>query len=126
MKLQPESIRLDDYLIEAEEVNFSHPAIQEKSASLISTAMTVLAKVRALFEFVRDNIAHSWDIQNHLVTRKASDVLAHWVGICYAKSNLLASMLRLNGIPAGFCYQKLTLGDTPDTGEPAIRPNNRT
>lgn len=37
-------------------------------------------------------------------------------GICYAKSNLLAALLRLQGIPAGFCYQKLTIGDTPDTG----------
>ncbi len=37
-------------------------------------------------------------------------------GICYAKSNLLAALLRGGGIPTGFCYQRLTLGDTPDTG----------
>lgn len=30
--------------------------------------------------------------------------------------NLLAALLRANGIPAGFSYQRLTLGDTPDSG----------
>ncbi|WP_367006259.1 hypothetical protein ABZ559_10140 [Streptococcus sp. ZY19097] len=30
--------------------------------------------------------------------------------------NLLAALLRLEGIPAGICYQRLTLGDTPDSG----------
>jgi transglutaminase-like putative cysteine protease len=29
---------------------------------------------------------------------------------------LLAAILRSKGIPTGFCYQKLTKGDTPDTG----------
>lgn len=37
-------------------------------------------------------------------------------GICYAKSMLLAALLRKEGIPTGFCYQRLTLGDTPETG----------
>lgn len=28
----------------------------------------------------------------------------------------MAALLRGEGIPCGICYQKLTLGDTPDTG----------
>lgn len=32
------------------------------------------------------------------------------------KNKLLAALLRANGIPSGFSYQRLTLGDTPDTG----------
>lgn len=40
----------------------------------------------------------------------------HQEGICYAKSNLLCAIVRSAGIPAGFSYQRLTLGDTPDTG----------
>lgn len=36
-------------------------------------------------------------------------------GICYAKSNLFAALLRAVDIPTGFCYQRLTLGDTPET-----------
>lgn len=32
-------------------------------------------------------------------------------GICFAKSHLLAALLRCKSIPAGFCYQKLILDD---------------
>ena len=32
-------------------------------------------------------------------------------GLCFAKSHLLAAILRCRGIPAGFCYQKLILDD---------------
>jgi transglutaminase-like putative cysteine protease len=40
-------------------------------------------------------------------------VLSEGVGLCYAKSNLLAAILRSQGVPAGLCYQRL--GD-PDDG----------
>lgn len=43
------------------------------------------------------------------VTCSASDVLQHRSGICYAKSNLLAALLRKEGIPTRFCYQRLIL-----------------
>ncbi|MDR7080581.1 transglutaminase-like putative cysteine protease [Neobacillus niacini] len=66
--------------------------------------------------FVRDHISHSWDIQSERVTLTASDVLKYSEGICYAKSNLLASLLRAQGIPTGFCYQRLMIFDTPDKG----------
>ena len=68
------------------------------------------------FEYVRDEISHSWDIQSEKVTRTASEVLKYKEGMCYAKSMLLCALLRSQGIPPGFCYQKLTLGDTPETG----------
>ncbi len=45
------------------------------------------------------------------VTLKASDVLAHRTGFCFAKSHLLAALLRANGIPAGLCYQRILLAD---------------
>lgn len=61
------------------------------------------------FEFVRDTIKHSWDYRMNPVTCKASDVLIHGTGYCYAKSHLLAALLRANHIPAGLCYQRLTL-----------------
>jgi len=63
------------------------------------------------FEFVRDAIQHSWDFQRNPVTCKASNVLKHGTGYCYAKSHLLAALLRANGIPAGLCYQRLTISD---------------
>jgi transglutaminase-like putative cysteine protease len=67
--------------------------------------------VRACFEFVRDEIAHSADVRRNPVTCRASDVLRHETGFCYAKSHLLAALLRANGIPAGLCYQRLATGN---------------
>ncbi|MDQ2086979.1 transglutaminase-like domain-containing protein, partial [Herbivorax sp. ANBcel31] len=61
--------------------------------------------------FVRDDIKHSADIDGKIVTCKASEVLKYRQGICYAKSHLLAAMLRFLGIPTGLCYQKLLLND---------------
>ncbi|OQP00077.1 transglutaminase, partial [Geobacillus sp. 44B] len=57
-----------------------------------------------------------WDIQSSRVTCKASEALYYKEGICYAKANLLAALLRSQGIPTGFCYQRLMLFDTPDKG----------
>ncbi len=61
----------------------------------------------AAFNWVRDEIAHAYDAQDHRVTLTASQVLTEGVGLCYAKSNLLAAILRSQGIPAGLCYQRL-------------------
>lgn len=116
MELFCESPMIDDYLLELEEVDYSHSIIQSKSAELFSSATNELDIVKIAFEYVRDQIAHSIDIQSHRITCKASEVLRFGEGICYAKSNLLAALLRSQGIPTGFCYQLLTLGDTPDTG----------
>lgn len=68
------------------------------------------------YQFVRDEIAHSVDIGSTKITVTASQVLKYKEGICYAKSNLLAALLRSMNIPAGFCYQRLTIGDSPESG----------
>ena len=60
---------------------------------------------------MRDNIYHSCDYQMNPVTYRASDVLEHKTGYCYAKSHLLAALLRANSIPTGFCYQRLSVYD---------------
>ncbi|MBB6669467.1 transglutaminase-like domain-containing protein [Cohnella nanjingensis] len=111
-----ESQAFGDYLEESEEVDYTHPLITAKAAELYSPSANETAYVKSAFEYVRDRISHSWDIQSSRITRKASEVLFFREGICYAKSNLLCALLRRQGIPAGFCYQRLTLGDTPDTG----------
>jgi transglutaminase-like putative cysteine protease len=61
------------------------------------------------FEWVRDEIRHTQDHALRAVTCAASEVLEAEHGFCYAKSHLLAALLRANGIPAGFCYQRLAL-----------------
>lgn len=116
MNLILESEILDKYLQELREVNFSDPAIQTLARKLFYSNQTEIETVHVAFEFVRDEIAHSWDIQSEIVTCTASEVLKHKQGICYAKSNLLAALLRSQGIPTGFCYQRLMLFDSPEKG----------
>ncbi|RKN83979.1 transglutaminase-like domain-containing protein [Paenibacillus ginsengarvi] len=116
LSLVPECLDVDAYLQETPEVDYSHPAIRREAERLYERAGTDVDTIRAAYTFVRDCISHSWDIQSRKVTRSASEVLLGVEGICYAKSNLLAALLRAGGIPTGFCYQRLTLGDTPDTG----------
>ncbi len=54
------------------------------------------------------------DYELDAVTCTAPDVLKYGTGYCYAKSHLLAALLRANDIPAGLCYQRLTIeNDTP-------------
>ncbi|MFC7446563.1 transglutaminase-like domain-containing protein [Rhodococcus daqingensis] len=66
---------------------------------------------KAAFEWVRDQVAHSYDAQDPRVTLTAGEVLEQRVGLCYAKSHLLAALLRSEGIPTGLCYQRLAHGD---------------
>ncbi len=116
MKLIPKSKNLEDYLKESPFVDYSDHTVVDKSESLYRLSENKLDYTERAFLFVRDAIDHSWDIQSHRVIRTASEVLKAGEGICYAKAMLLAALLRRKGIPAGFCYQRLTIGDTPDTG----------
>jgi transglutaminase-like putative cysteine protease len=116
MELIPESADIMDYLEELDVVNFSHPFIQKKINELFNENQSEIEKAKIAFEFVRDEIFHSWDIQSTRVTCRASEVLYYKEGICYAKANLLAALLRSQGIPTGFCYQRLMIFDTPDKG----------
>lgn len=116
MNLVCESEKLDDYLLELNEVNYSNPIIKKKASELFNPSQTEIEKAKIAFGFVRDEISHSWDIQSTRITCNASDVLSFKEGICYGKSHLLASLLRSQGIPTGFCYQRLMLFDTPGKG----------
>jgi transglutaminase-like putative cysteine protease len=117
MKLICESLEKEDYTKELPEVNFTHPLIQQKVRKLKSgLPHSSLAYIKKAYEFVRDEVSHSWDVQSKIITKTASEALKEKEGICYSKCNLLAALLRAEGIPAGFCYQRLILGDTIDTG----------
>jgi len=103
MKLQ--SPHLADYLKCTPIIDWETPAIIEQTQALTRSLTHDTEKARALFEWVRDAIPHSWDIGTDVVTCAASEVLQQRTGLCYAKSHLLAAMLRSTGIPTGFCYQ---------------------
>lgn len=99
------------YLRPSEHIDFNDGAVRAKAAALATGLHGDRAIAEACFKFVRDEIRHSWDYRSNPVTCKASDVLRHSTGYCYAKSHLLAALLRANGIPAGLCYQRLSVGD---------------
>lgn len=103
---------LAPYLAPGQYIDFAHPLVAAKAAELAAGAGDEIALARRCFEFVRDEIAHSVDFWRNPVTCKASDVLRHGTGYCYAKSHLLAALLRANGIPAALCYQRLSLGES--------------
>lgn len=105
---------LDAYLQPSEYIDYLNPQIQEVISSFNQD--TEMERIKAVFEFVRDKISHSSDIQSNEVTRKASEVLEKQHGICYAKSHLFAAILRGMGIPSGISYQRLTLYDKPENG----------
>lgn len=104
------------YLRPSPLVDVGHPLVRERATALQEMGGFECDIIKRVFEFVRDEVAHSWDIGSCRVTARASDVLRYREGICYAKSHLLAALLRARGVPCGLCYQKLTLGDTPETG----------
>lgn len=97
-------------LTESEYIDWKHPQVWQQARHLATGATGDEEIARRCFEFVRDAIKHSWDYRMNPVTCKASDVLLHGTGYCYAKSHLLAALLRANGIPAGLCYQRLSVG----------------
>ncbi len=99
----------EPYLENSEYIDWQHPLIGAKAAELAEGCASDEAIAKRCFEFVRDGIHHSWDYRQNPVTCKASDVLIHATGYCYAKSHLLAALLRANHIPAGLCYQRLRL-----------------
>ena len=116
MSVVCESEKLEDYLLELDDVDYSNSIVKGKIEELFTPDQTEIEKAKIAFEFVRDEISHSWDIQGKQVTCKASEVMKYKQGICYAKSNLLAALLRSQGIPTGFCYQRLMLFDTTEKG----------
>lgn len=105
---------MEKYLSSSEIINWKHPKVFDKAKELSQGLDKHHDIAKACFEFVRDEIKHSNDYKLNPITCKASDVLNYKTGYCYAKSHLLAALLRANGIPAGLCYQRLTIkNDTP-------------
>jgi len=101
---------MDLYLCSSEYIDWTHPLVVAKAAELADGCTSDETVTKRCFEYVRDVIHHSWDDRKNPVTCKASDVLIHGTGYCYAKSHLLAALLRANSIPAGLCYQRLAVG----------------
>lgn len=105
------SIDMEEYLQISEVIGWQHPKIMECAKQIALRHETPIAIAQVRFEWERDEIFHSFDYQMNPLTCRASDVLQHKTGYCFAKSHLLAALLRANRIPAGFCYQRLSIDD---------------
>jgi transglutaminase-like putative cysteine protease len=103
------------YLEATELIDWHHPDVHARAQELAHGPGDSQAVARRCFEWVRDEVRHSGDFRLNPVTCVASEVLEHRTGFCYAKSHLLAALLRANGIPTGFCYQRLS---TDGSGPP--------
>jgi transglutaminase-like putative cysteine protease len=101
---------VEPFLRATETIDWTHPLVSSKAKEL-SAGINTRETARRCFEWVRDQIQHSSDFKRNPVTCSASEVLSAGTGYCYAKSHLLAALLRANGIPTGFCYQRLSIDD---------------
>ena len=105
------SNKVDEYLKHDDVIDYENEAIAELADTLYQKADNEFDFIKTAYEFVRDQISHSADINKDVITCTASEVLKAGHGICFAKSHLLAALLRCKSVPAGFCYQKLILDD---------------
>lgn len=92
-------------------IDWQHPDVLARAHALRENTDDPLTLAQRSFEWVRDHIRHSGDHADSVVTCTASEVLRAGTGFCYAKSHLLAALLRANGVPAGLCYQRLRCDD---------------
>ena len=102
---------MKQFLQASQVIDWTSLDVMSKAKELSSSVTGAEDIARRCFEWVRDEIQHSFDFKRNPVTCYASEVLLAKTGYCYAKSHLLAALLRANGIPAGFCYQRLSIND---------------
>lgn len=102
---------MKEYLESSEYIDWDNENILQLAKELSDQQNDELLVVKNCFVWVRDNIKHSWDYKMNPVTCKATDVLKNGTGYCYAKSHLLAALLRANNIASGLCYQRLSIND---------------
>ena len=102
---------MQKYLKATEIVDYNSKEVYSLAMQLSKDCKTDTQIAKNCFEYVRDNIQHSGDNKAKITTLKASDVLKYKTGWCYAKSHLLSALLRANGIPTGFTYQRLSCSE---------------
>ena len=102
---------MKNFLRSTEVIDWKDPDVFSRARELAEGLPDLVNVARNCFEWVRDEIKHSRDYGISPVTCNASEVLRVGSGFCFGKSHLLAALLRANGLPAGFCYQRLSRDD---------------
>lgn len=100
---------MEEFLRNTDIIDWKNSEVLNRAKKLSKATNDTEKIAKICFKFVRDEIHHSYDYQTNPVTCRASEVLSNKTGYCYAKSHLLAALLRANQIPAGFCYQRLSI-----------------
>ena len=101
----------EDFLRTSPVIDWDDPRVRAKAGEIAAGLTDPIDIARSAFEWVRDEIRHSFDYRMNPVTCTASEVLAAGTGYCYAKSHLVAALLRACSIPAGMGYQRLSRDD---------------
>jgi len=101
---------MEEFLEESFYIDYSNKDIQTLAKDLALACNSDVEIAKACFLYVRDEILHSGDYKKD-TTRTASEVLKYKTGWCYAKSLLLAALLRANNIPTALCYQRLSCSE---------------
>jgi transglutaminase-like putative cysteine protease len=99
---------MDQFLRPTDVIDWKCPEVLERARALADGSEDHVVVAKRCYEWVRDEIRHSRDFRLQPVPCTASEVLRVGSGFCYAKSHLLAAILRAQGIPAGLCYQRLS------------------
>jgi transglutaminase-like putative cysteine protease len=102
---------LEPFLAVSAVIDWTHPRVLECAERLAKGKRGTIEVAQSCFDWVRSEILHTGDHELEPVTCAASEVLEHGTGFCYAKSHLLAALLRANWIACGFSYQRLNDGD---------------
>jgi len=102
---------MEEYLKYTEVINWNRPEILSKAKDLAAGKISKADIAKSCYEWVRDHVKHIDDYDIQTVSCTASEVIKSGSGICYAKSHLLAALLRANSISTGFCYQRLSRDD---------------
>lgn len=103
--IQPGSIT--PYLACSPLVTCTHPEIRTRARDLIQGTQDESEQITKIYHYVRDEIAHSADSGQTKLVWRPVQILTARHALCFGKSHLLVALLRVVGIPAGFCYQRL-------------------
>lgn len=105
----------DRHLAATALLDLDHPSIRALVEARGWTALDPVARIGAVYDFVRDEIDFGYNADDDL---PASRVLADGYGQCNTKATLLMALLRASGIPCRFhaatVHQRLQAGVVPD------------
>lgn len=77
------SDNIDDYLKHDDVIDHDNEAIAELADKLFRKADNEVDFIKKAYEYVRDIISHSADINQDIITSTASEVLKEGHGICF-------------------------------------------